>query len=208
MFPLAEGATGVVVARRGPCVFDSYSEVRGGHVDPADRERLHATVAVPIEWRGAIIGVCVVFSTDPATRFTGEDVDLLGLFARHAAVAITNARLHREAEERARRLAVGAEGERVVRDVHDTVARALGSIITPMDAAAVQDPGGRLDAARTAARAALRETRRTSSASVPHCSTCLPSTRRSPSSSTGCAPRPRSARISSSRASPGRSTPT
>ncbi|MEW2545493.1 response regulator [Streptomyces sp. NPDC047002] len=161
VFPLAEGATGAVVARRGPCLFDSYSEVRGGHVDPADRERLHATVAVPIEWRGAIIGVCVVFSTEPATRFTCEDVDLLGLFARHAAIAIANARLHRDAEERARRLAVGAERERVVRDVHDTVARALGSIITHMDAAAVQDPGGRLDAARAAARAALRETRRT-----------------------------------------------
>ncbi|MGQ4515533.1 response regulator [Streptomyces sp. DW26H14] len=161
VFPLAEGATGAVVARRGPCVFDSYSEVRGGHVDPADRERLHATVAVPIEWRGDVIGVCVVFSTDPTTRFTGEDVDLLGLFARHAAIAITNARLHREAEERTRSLAVGAERERVVRDVHDTVARALGSIITHMDAAEVHDPAGRLDAARAAARAALAETRRT-----------------------------------------------
>ncbi|WP_329455297.1 response regulator [Streptomyces sp. NBC_01497] len=161
VFPLAEGATGAVVTRRGPCLFDSYSEVRGGHVDPADRERLHATLAVPIEWRGDIIGVCVVFSTDPTTRFTGEDVELLGLFARHAAIAITNARLHREAEERARRLAVGAERERVVRDVHDTVARALGSIITHMDAAEIQDPAGRLEAARAAARTALVETRRT-----------------------------------------------
>jgi DNA-binding NarL/FixJ family response regulator/signal transduction histidine kinase len=161
VFPLAEGATGAVVAHRGPRVFDSYSEVRGGHVDPADRDRLHATVAVPIEWRGEIIGVCVVFSTDPTTRFSSEDVDLLNVFAKHAAIALTNARLHCESEERARRLAVGAERERVVRDVHDTVARALGSILTHMDALEVKDPDGRLDAARAAARAALLETRRT-----------------------------------------------
>lgn len=161
VFPLGEGVTGAVVAARGPRVFDSYSEVPGGHVAPEDRERLHATVGVPIEWRARIIGVCVVFSTDPATRFGPEDVALLNVFAKHAAIALANARLHRESEERARRLAVGAERERVVRDVHDTVARALGTILTHMDAARADDPGGRLDAARAAARAALAETRRT-----------------------------------------------
>ncbi len=161
IFPLAEGATGAVVAHRGPLVFDSYAEVRGGHVDPADRERLHATVAVPIEWSNEIIGVCVVFSTDPAARFTKEDVELLDVFAKHAAIAIANSRLHREAEERARRLAVSAERERVVREVHDTVARALGSILLHMDALEVPGGSPRLEAARAAARSALTETRRT-----------------------------------------------
>lgn len=167
VFPLAEGATGAVVARRGPCVFDSYADVPGGHVDPVDRARLHATVAVPITWHDEIIGVCVVFSTDPTYRFDKGDVELLHIFAQHAAIALTNARLHQEAEQRARRLAVGAERERVVRDVHDTVARALGSILRHLDA---DGPGGpadaaaaadRLDAARAVARAALADTRRT-----------------------------------------------
>jgi DNA-binding NarL/FixJ family response regulator/signal transduction histidine kinase len=161
VFPLAEGATGAVVAHRGPLVFESYSEVRGGHVDPVDRERLHATIAVPIEWRNEIIGVCVVFSTDARTRFGKEDAELLSIFAKHAAIAIANARLHREAEDRTRRLAVGAERERVVRDVHDTVARALGSILLHMDALDVPEQAPRLEAARAAARSALLETRRT-----------------------------------------------
>ena len=52
VFPLTEGTTGAVVARRGPAVFDSYSEVPGGHVAAADRALLHATAAVPIEWEG------------------------------------------------------------------------------------------------------------------------------------------------------------
>lgn len=167
VFPLAEGATGAVVARRGPCVFDSYGDVPGGHVDAADRGRLHATLAVPISWHDEIVGVCVVFSTDPAVRFDKGDVELLRVFAQHAAIAIANARLHHEAEQRARRLAVSAERERVVRDVHDTVARALGSILRHLDAVGPHAPEGagaaddRLDAARSVARAALADTRRT-----------------------------------------------
>src|SRR4051794_9925610 len=162
VFPLTEGTTGAVVAKRGPVVFDSYREVRGGHVAQADRGRLHATIAVPIEWQGAIIGSCVVFSTDPAKRFDDADVTLLGLFAKHAAIAIANARLHEASAERARRLAVAGERERVVRDVHDTVARALGSILVHLDGVDdAVDPAARVAAARDAARSALVETRRT-----------------------------------------------
>ncbi|WP_433558334.1 response regulator [Pseudonocardia xinjiangensis] len=161
VFSLREGATGAVVANRAPVVFDSYSQVSGGHVAPSDRTRLHATVAVPIEWGGEIIGACVVFSTDPQVRFRDEDIELLGLFATHAAIAIVNARLHAEAAERARRLAVGAERERVVRDVHDTVARALGSILLHLDACAEPVGSAHIAAAREAARVALAETRRT-----------------------------------------------
>jgi signal transduction histidine kinase/DNA-binding NarL/FixJ family response regulator len=165
-FPLDEGVTGAVVGSRSPMVFDSYSEVHGGHVAPGERERLHATVGVPIEWAGAIIGVCVVFSTDPDLRFRDEDVVLLGLFAKHAAIAITNARLHADVAERARRLAVSAERERVVRDVHDAVARALGSILMHIDALgspddSAEDRTTHLVAARDAAASALAETRRT-----------------------------------------------
>jgi hypothetical protein len=129
VFSLREGATGAVVAARAPVLSDSYAEVRGGHVAAADRDRLHATIAVPIVWGGEIIGACLVFSTDPGVRFLDEDARLLGLFAKHAAIAIFNARLHAEAQERARRVAVSGEREPVVRDVHDTVARALGSIL-------------------------------------------------------------------------------
>ncbi len=165
-FPLDEGVTGAVVASRAPMVFDSYGDVHGGHVAPGDRERLHATVGVPIEWAGTIIGVCVVFSTDPELRFRDEDVHLLGLFAKHAAIAITNARLHADASDRAGRLAVSAERERVVRDVHDAVARALGSILMHIDAFEVpgdlpHDSAAHLAAARNTASAALAETRKT-----------------------------------------------
>ena len=166
VFSLAEGTTGAVVARRGPVVFERYSDVPGGHVAPEERERLLATVGVPIEWAGAIIGVCVIFSTDPARRWQQHDVDLLRIFAGHAAVAIANSRLHAEAAERARRLAVGAERERVVRDVHDALVRTLGAVVGHLDAVTTTLPPAaaeraHLDAARAEALTALSETRRT-----------------------------------------------
>ncbi|MGW5360958.1 LuxR C-terminal-related transcriptional regulator [Actinopolymorpha pittospori] len=74
-----------------------------------------------------------------------------------------NATLHMTATERAREAAVMAERERVYRDVHDTVARALGDVLLRLDA--VERSGAErshdIIRAKRAARDALTETRRT-----------------------------------------------
>lgn len=165
-FPLGEGVTGEVVRARATVVFEEYAQVRGGHIEGADRDLLHATIGVPIRWNGAIIGAVVVFSRDPERRFTAADATLLERFAAHAAIAITNARLHAIAAERSREAAVASERERVVRDVHDTVGRGLADILLRLDEAerrlAVGEPAGdALAQARRAARSALSETQRT-----------------------------------------------
>ncbi|QAY69589.1 response regulator [Xylanimonas protaetiae] len=153
-FPLAEGVTGAVVRARAPVVLDEYAQVPGGHIPEPERSALHGVIGVPIRWNDAIVGACVLFSRDPGRRFGDDDARLLELFAAHAAVAITNARLHAQAAERAAEAAAAAERERVVRDVHDTVGRGLAAVLLHLDAA-------RIPAARAAARAALAETRRT-----------------------------------------------
>lgn len=165
-FPLDEGVTGEIVRAGGPVLFDSYSQVRGGHIAPEDRGLLHAVIGVPMMWNGAIIGTCVVFSRDPARRFGAADAALLELFATHAAIAIANARMHALAAERASEAAIMAERERVVRDVHDTVARGLATVLIHLDSAERQlgnkrDPGADVAMARQSAHAALQETRRT-----------------------------------------------
>ncbi|WP_159793470.1 GAF domain-containing protein [Puerhibacterium puerhi] len=170
-FPLAEGVTGAVVRARAPVILDEYAQVPGGHIPEPERSALHGVIGVPIRWNGSILGTCVVFSRDPGRRFTPDDAALLELFATHAAIAITNARLHAQAAERASEAAAGAERERVVRDVHDTVGRGLAAVLLHLDAAgrgfASDDGAARRGAARslaearTAARAALAETRRT-----------------------------------------------
>lgn len=165
-FPLDEGVTGEVVRRRAPVILDEYAQVPGGHIPHPEREQLHAVIGVPIRWNGTIIGSCVVFSRDPARRFTPADAALMELFATHAAIAITNARLHAAAAERDRETATVAERERVVRDVHDTVGRGLAAALLHLDAAERDAVAGRpgreaIAAARDSARAALADVRRT-----------------------------------------------
>jgi DNA-binding NarL/FixJ family response regulator len=116
-FPLDEGVTGAIVLARGSVVFDEYAEVRGGHIPARERASLHGVIGVPIRWAGTIIGSCVVFSRDQERRFTEADVTLVELFATHAAIAITNARLYALVNRREREAAVLAERERVVREV-------------------------------------------------------------------------------------------
>jgi signal transduction histidine kinase/DNA-binding NarL/FixJ family response regulator len=167
VFPLTEGTTGAVVARRGPAIFEDYGDVPGGHVRPEDREALKGVIGVPIWWRGDIVGSLVVFTRDPGRAFAQEDADLLELFAKHAAIAITNARLHEAAESNARAEAAAAERNRMAREVHDTVAQGLVSVLlqlrTAQEAIAGGRPGEATDAlaeARTEAEAVFEDTRR------------------------------------------------
>ena len=162
VFPLTEGMTGAVARARGPVHFADYRTVPGGHVTSEDRETLRGVVGVPILWRGGVVGACVVFSRDPERVFTRSDSARLELFARHAAIALANARLYQEAEAHARAEAAAAERDRLVREVHDTVAQGLASVIVHLDAAGREaDPSGEIDQARQSAVTALAETRRT-----------------------------------------------
>jgi signal transduction histidine kinase/DNA-binding NarL/FixJ family response regulator len=165
-FPLNEGVTGEIVRARKAVIFSAYADVHGGHISPEERDALHGVLGVPIRWNGSIIGACIVFSRDPDRMFTDEDVSLVELFATHAAIAITNARLHASEAERRSEAAVVAERERVLRDVHDSVSRGLASILLYLDRAehAVstgRDPHDGFHRARQAAQSALVETRRT-----------------------------------------------
>ncbi|MGO9082057.1 MAG: GAF domain-containing protein [Streptosporangiaceae bacterium] len=176
VFPLTEGMTGAVVARRGPLWFARYDDVPGGHVADQERATLRGVIGVPLEWRGRIIGACVVFSRDDSRVFGPPDAELLQLFARHAAIALANAHMHEVAEERARAEAAAAERDRLLAEVHDTITQRLVSIRVHLDsaedglapAAGRDRADGEIDAAvahlrqaSTAARDALAEARLT-----------------------------------------------
>jgi len=182
VFPLTEGMTGAVVARRAPVWFARYDEVRGGHVASEDRATLRGVIGVPLEWRGRIIGACIVFSRDERRVFGPDDAELLELFARHAAIALATAQMHEAAEERARAEAAAAERDRLLGEVHDSLTQRLVSIRVYLDdaerelAAASRPAAGpgsdaaggntgavaaQLRQAGTAARDALAETRLT-----------------------------------------------
>src|SRR5277367_5441597 len=127
VFPLTEGMTGAVVTHRAPVWFARYDDVHGGHVAEQERATLCGVIGVPLEWRGRIVGACIVFSRDEGRAFGPDDAELLQLFAKHAAIALATARMHEAAEERARAEATAAERDRLLSEVHDTLAQRLVS---------------------------------------------------------------------------------
>ena len=68
---------------------------------PSDPVPCRAFLGAPMRHRGELAGVVFLAGKDDRTEFTGEDADVLVLFASQAAAAIANARAQR-AEQRAR----------------------------------------------------------------------------------------------------------
>ncbi len=89
-FPLDEGATGRAVSRRMPVVIDDYSDVRGGHLPPDHPASRGAAAAVPLWWRGEVIGVNVAFA-GRTRRFTAAEIDAFEMLTQSVAAAVVRA---------------------------------------------------------------------------------------------------------------------
>ena len=105
VMPRGVGLAGAVLATGKPIVLGHYGEV----AQPTRPELArNAVVGIPIWWREKMIGFFGI-GTD-ATRqirqFSSEDVETLTLFARHAAIAIENARLYASREEALQEMAL------------------------------------------------------------------------------------------------------
>jgi len=100
---------------------------------PDAHPELTDVLGVPIRHGGQVLGfIFAACKTEPG-GFTGRDERLVSLFAAHAAIALTNARLY----ERGRELSVLEERARLARDLHDAVSQKLFSIRAKARAAAV-----------------------------------------------------------------------
>ena len=89
-FSLNEGATGEAVARRGPVVIEEYGAIAGRHLPSGHPANRGSVAAVPIWWRGEVIGVNVAFS-GRRERFTTAQIDRLEVLTQTAAGAILSA---------------------------------------------------------------------------------------------------------------------
>ncbi|SDX76555.1 GAF domain-containing protein [Modestobacter sp. DSM 44400] len=89
-FPLDEGITGRVVAQRRPVVLKTYGEIRAGHLAAEEAAHSGAVVAVPIWWRGDVVGANVVFACR-SRRFTVAEIDELELLTQTAVPGLVRA---------------------------------------------------------------------------------------------------------------------
>jgi len=90
-------------------------------------------LGVPIQDGSDVLGIIFAANKRQPGGFTERDERLLGLFASHAAIALTNARLY----ERGRELSVLEERARLARELHDAVSQKLFSIRAKARAAEV-----------------------------------------------------------------------
>jgi PAS domain S-box-containing protein len=126
-----EGAAGTVAQTKEPLLIADY-RVWNGRADVFEDEQPFITIlSAPMIWQGQVTGVIHVLD-GAERRFTQADLELLILFANHAAIAVENARLYEEAqkeiterkqaeEERERLLAQIQEQAQRVQQIVDTV---------------------------------------------------------------------------------------
>ena len=89
-FPLDEGVTGQVYACRRPVLHHSYRDVPHGHLPSTHPARHGAVAAIPIWWRGDVIGANVLFAGRPH-RFSTAEIDRLEMLTQLAAPGIVRA---------------------------------------------------------------------------------------------------------------------
>ena len=118
---------------------------------PSSHPQMSHFLGVPVRDGDRVLGIIFAANKTSAAAagrgFTERDLQILSLFAAHAAIALTNARLY----ERSRELSVLQERSRLARDLHDAVTQKLFSIRAHARAAAVLAARDPVDAARVRA---------------------------------------------------------
>jgi GAF domain-containing protein/sugar diacid utilization regulator len=185
--PLGTGLLGVVAQRGAPYATDDYFEDRRFvHRDYIDRaveaEGIRAILGVPLTLDGKVIGALLAGNRS-RRPFPPSEVELLGSFAAHAAIALENARLFEEVHAANEQIRAASEAVELAASAHDRltdvllsgggaaeVAAALGAVLHG-DVLVLDPQGARLagttdgldldDAARDTATEESRRSART-----------------------------------------------
>src|SRR5271169_2767301 len=148
--PRQHGMLGVLLTEGKPeRLADIRDDPRFWGWPPAHPQMSHF-LGVPVRDGDQVLGIiCAAnkISAAASRGFTERDQEILSLFAAHAAIAMTNARLY----ERSRELSVMQERSRLARDLHDAVTQKLFSIRAHARAAAVLAARDPVDAVRVRA---------------------------------------------------------
>ena len=100
--PPGAGLAGRLIETRRPVLAERYEQlsptVTAGYSS-------HAILGVPIFWRGDFIGSFSI-GAEPPRRFDANDVEVLTLYSRHAAIAIENARQYQREAARNERFSL------------------------------------------------------------------------------------------------------
>jgi sugar diacid utilization regulator len=127
--PLGTGLLGLVAQRGAPYATDDYFEdrrfIHRDYIDHAvDQEGIRAILGVPLMVEGKVIGALLAGNRS-RRPFPPSEVELLGSFAAHAAVALENARLFEETRAANEQIRAQSEAVELAAAAHDRLTDVL-----------------------------------------------------------------------------------
>lgn len=160
--PVGHGILGVVLHDGATLRLEDLTRDPRSVGFPPHHPPMRSLLAVPVISQGHVLGNLYLTEKIGARAFDEHDEETLRRFATLAALAIENARLHRQVQA----LAVTEERERIARELHDSLAQVLGYVNTKAQATEVLIASGQNDKAiaqltqmADAARAAYADVR-------------------------------------------------
>jgi nitrate/nitrite-specific signal transduction histidine kinase len=160
--PVGHGLLGVVLVEGQTLRLTDLTRDPRSVGFPPNHPPMRSLLAVPVVSQGRIVGNLYLTEKLNQLAFSEDDEETLERFAVLAALAIENARLHRQV----RALAVTEEREWIAREMHDSLAQVLGYVNAKAQAAQVLLGNGRSEQAAAhigqlaeAARAAYADVR-------------------------------------------------
>ncbi len=129
--PEGHGLLAVVLQQGERLRLEDLTSDPGSVGFPPHHAPMYSLLAVPIIASGHILGNLYLTEKEGSPTFNADDEESLERFATQAALAIENARLHRQVKA----LAMAEERERIAREIHDSVSQVLGYVNTKAQAA-------------------------------------------------------------------------
>jgi PAS domain S-box-containing protein len=93
---LGEGFAGLIASHQQGFIVPDYSAFRHARPDGAAHLGKSAVIGQPLLYRDRLLGVIVLSNLGTSRQFGDADLEVLGMFADQAAVAIQTARLHEQ----------------------------------------------------------------------------------------------------------------